>query len=71
MGRRKYRGVSKMDSNLRNIYYEAKPFICAGFGLYATSLHTLGGLGKMAGLVLVGCGIAILYMRARYRGLIR
>lgn len=58
-------------SPIRNLYYEAKPFVCVGLGLYAVSLHYTGGFGKVASLVLIGCSVAIIYMRARYRGLIR
>ena len=57
--------------NVRNLYYETKPLIIAAAGLYTLSLHALGPIGKMAGFILLSCGIAIIYMRARYRGLIR
>jgi hypothetical protein len=53
---------------LRIVYYEGKPFVCALAGAY---FMAQAGLGKYAGLVLFGCGVSILYMRARYRGLIR
>ena len=57
--------------NLRNLYYEAKPLVLAAAGLYTLSLHSLGPIGKMAGFILLSCGIAIIYMRACHRGLIR
>ncbi|MGE0762343.1 MAG: hypothetical protein AB7N80_03595 [Bdellovibrionales bacterium] len=60
-----------MQRLLSSFYYEGKPFICAAFGLYAVSLHAAGPVAKVAGVVLLGCSIAIIYMRARYRGLIR
>jgi hypothetical protein len=59
------------DFNVRNLGYEAKPFLVGVAGLYALSLHHLGTFPKLGGLVLLICGAAILYMRAKYRGLIR
>jgi hypothetical protein len=67
-----YTGEKVMDhSPIRNLYYEAKPFMVSGLGLYATTIHYMGAFGKIASLVLIACGFSILYMRGRYRGLIR
>lgn len=57
--------------NVKNLVYELKPVAVAAMGLYTMSIQSIGPVGKLAGLILLGCGIAIVYMRARYRGLIR
>lgn len=58
-------------SPLQKFFYEAKPFMVAGLGLYASTFQYMGTVGKLASMILLACGISILYMRARYRGLIR
>lgn len=56
-------------SSIRSAYYEFKPYLCTLIGVYGLQLHGAGFLAKAAGLTLVGCGVTIFYMRARYRGL--
>lgn len=57
--------------SFRNIYYEFKPYILSALGLYGLSLGHSSYLAKFAGLTLISLSILIIYMRARYRGLIR
>ncbi len=54
---------------IRSAYYEFKPYLCTIIGIYGMQLQGAAFLAKAAGLTLVGCGITIFYMRARYRGL--
>lgn len=58
-------------SAVRDLYYEAKPFLVAAAGIWAASLNGFAGLQKLAAFVLVLSALAIFYMRARYRGIIR
>ena len=55
---------------MSSFLYEAKPFACLAFSAYAASLQYIGGFGKAAALILITCSVAIVYMRARHRGLI-
>lgn len=57
--------------SFRSAYYEFKPYILGLLGLYGLSLGHTVYFAKFAGLTLISCSILILYMRARYRGLIR
>ncbi len=58
-------------SSVRDLYYEAKPFLVATAGIWAASLNGFAGLQKLAAFVLVLSAFSIFYMRARYRGIIR
>lgn len=60
-----------MNRMFEAVTYEGKPFVCTAFGIYALSMTGAGPLVKIAGLVLLCCAGFIMYMRARYRGLIR
>ena len=56
---------------IKSFVYEVKPFFLASIGIYAMAQHHSPMVGKLASLLLVGCAVSILYMRARYRGLLR
>ena len=58
-------------TSLESFYYEFKPYIIVLLGVYGLSLGHHSYTAKFAGLTLLACSGAILYMRARYRGLIR
>lgn len=65
-------GRAKTDHSFsRLLIYEVKPFAVAGLAIYVSKMRELGAYGKCATLILLGCSVAIVYMRARSRGAIK
>ncbi len=58
---------------LESLAYELKPFIISVAGFAGAVYFTQGGnsVGKYFSLALMGCGLFILYFRAKDRGIIQ
>ena len=55
---------------MEKIVYELKPFFCVWMGSHAIAMQEMLRIGRLPAALLVLCGLAMLYWRLSYRGVL-